>query len=297
MKAVFIGLGRMGSGMAGRILGAGLPLGVHNRTKGKEGPLRDQGAQTFGSLEEALAGAGLVLTMLSDDPALGEVINEGTARLLAPGAVHVSHSTVSPAAARKAAKALEGNGGLGLSAPVMGRPDIAAQGTLRLLLSGPAKAKELAAPYLAPMGKVSDFGTDPAAAPQVKLAFNLMIAATIETLSEAFSLVEKNGVDPRAFFDLVHGSLFSAPAIKTYGELLLGGEFGSAGFLASLGKKDVSLVTGEGRASLIPLPLAELLEARFTRAINRGWADKDWCVISELQREDAGLPPKKPGGR
>jgi 3-hydroxyisobutyrate dehydrogenase-like beta-hydroxyacid dehydrogenase len=276
------------------MLGAGLPLGVHNRTAGRARELGAQGAQVIDSLEEALSGAGLVFTMLSDDPALEGVLNERTAKLLSRGATHVSFSTVSPAAILRTSWLLESVGAKSLSSPVMGRPEAAKAGKLRLLLSGPKAAKEVAAPYLAPLGEPFDFGEDPKSALLVKLGFNLMIASMIETLSEAFCLVEKGGVDPEAFFGLVSGTLFDAPAVKTYGGLILKGKFGDAGFSMALGAKDVGLVASEAESSKTPMPLAGLLKERFDKGLSLGWKDRDWCAISELQRENAGLPPRDP---
>jgi 3-hydroxyisobutyrate dehydrogenase-like beta-hydroxyacid dehydrogenase len=178
----------------------------------------------------------------------------------------------------------------------MGRRAAAAAGRLTVLLSGRAEARQRAVPFLEPLGGVLDLGEDPASSLHVKLAFNFMISSLIESLSEAFSLVEKNGVSPKGFLEILLGSIFDAPAVRTYGELLLQGDFDQAGFVASLGRKDVSLVLDLARESGTPLPLAQLLESRFAEALYRGWGDRDWCVISLLQRELAGLPPRAPQG-
>jgi 3-hydroxyisobutyrate dehydrogenase-like beta-hydroxyacid dehydrogenase len=292
MKTVFAGLGRMGAPMAKRLVSGGHSLSVWSRSPEKSRPFAELKADVCPDLASALAGADIVFTMLSDDAALRAVINRETAPLLAPGAIHVSHSTVSPAAAGEAAALLAEGGRSHLSAPVMGRPDAAAAGSLRLLLSGPAKAKERILPLIGPLGEAFDFGEDPASALQVKLAFNFLLSSLIESLSEAFSFVEKNSVSPENFFVLISETLFSAPAVKTYGALILRGGFGEAGFLTALGRKDLALLTDQAALSLTPMPLATVLEGRFTRALNRGWAERDWCVVSELQREDAGLPPK-----
>jgi 3-hydroxyisobutyrate dehydrogenase-like beta-hydroxyacid dehydrogenase len=196
MKAVFIGLGRMGSGMARRILDAGLPLEVANRTSSRAAPFRERGAKVHGSVEEALAGADVAFSMLSDDRALESVVNDTTLASMAPGAVHVSMSTAGVSCVLAAAESARALGRRHLSAPVFGRPEAAAAGRLRLCVSGDRSAKAAVSAYLAPLGEIWDFGEDPCAAPAVKLAGNFMIASLIETLSEAFALVGSHGVRP-----------------------------------------------------------------------------------------------------
>ncbi|MDR1314424.1 MAG: NAD(P)-dependent oxidoreductase [Deltaproteobacteria bacterium] len=287
MKHVFVGLGRMGSGMARRLLDAGLPLDLYNRDQAKAQPFREAGAKVHTSLPEALSGAGALFTMLSDDEALKAVVNRETLSMLAPGAVHVSLSTVGvPAALEAAALAREAKVHH-LSSPVFGRPEAAAAGTLKLCVSGPSAAKKTVKAYLPAMGEIWDFGDEPGSACAVKLAGNFMIASLIETLSEAFSLVENHGVSPEAFFGMMSGTIFDAPAVKTYGNLILKGAFDGAGFTVALGAKDASLVKEAARRTRTPMAFASILEDRFLRALARGWEGKDWCSISALQREDA----------
>jgi 3-hydroxyisobutyrate dehydrogenase-like beta-hydroxyacid dehydrogenase len=288
MKHVFVGLGRMGSRMARRILDSGLPLELFNRDPAKAEPFRGSGATIHQDLGSALRGAGAVYTMLSNDLALKSVMGPDSLALLAPGAVHVSFGTVGVMTAREAAFLAREAGRLHLSCPVFGRPEAAAAGALRLCVSGPAAARERAAAYLAPLGEIWDFGDDPVSACAVKLCGNFMIASLIETLSEAFSLAEAHGVEPEAFFRLMSGTLFNAPAVRTYGALILEGAFDRAGFTAELGAKDASLVKEASRASRTPMPFASVLEDRFLRALSRGWGAKDWCAISALQKEDSG---------
>ncbi|MDR3154765.1 MAG: NAD(P)-dependent oxidoreductase [Deltaproteobacteria bacterium] len=289
MKHVFIGLGRMGSGMARRILDAGLPLELYNRDPSKSAPFREAGATVHATLPEALDGAGAVFTMLSDDEALREAMPPENLALLAPGAVHVPMGTLGVDCVREAAAHAAEKGARLVGAPVFGRPDAAAAGRLRVCVSGPQAAKEAVRGYLEPLGEIWDFGELPSAAAAVKLCGNFMIASLIESLSEAFSLAESNGVAPEAFFEMISGTLFDAPAVKTYGPLLLKGDFERPGFTAALGAKDALLVKDAARRSRTPMPFASVLEDRFLRALARGWAGKDWCCVGALQREDAGL--------
>jgi 3-hydroxyisobutyrate dehydrogenase-like beta-hydroxyacid dehydrogenase len=297
MKAVFIGLGRMGGCMAKRSIEAGMPLGVWNRDRKKTEAFRAAGAECFESLEGALEGADLAITMLSDDFALKSAINRPALKLLAPGAVHVSMGTAGLPLIKELAELLESSGRHHLSAPVFGRPAAAAAGGLQICLAGPAPSKEKAKPFLSPMGKIWDFGENPIAANAAKLAGNLMISSLIESLSEAFSLVEKSGGDPRALYGVLTGSLFDCPAAKLYGGIVLDKAWDEAGFTASLGLKDLGLAKEAASSLKIPMPFASMLEDRFLRAVSRGLGDKDWTVIAGLQREDAGLDSPKRAGK
>jgi 3-hydroxyisobutyrate dehydrogenase-like beta-hydroxyacid dehydrogenase len=285
----FVGLGQMGSGMAAALAKSGADLTVYNRTPEKTAPLAALNAKVVPALADAVRGAAVVITMLSDDNAVLSLFDDEIIALFDPSAVHVSMTTVSPACARELA-ARHARGGSGfLSCPVFGRPDAAAAGALRLCISGPADLRERVGPLLRPLGELWDFGDDPAASPTVKLAGNFMLATTIELLGEAYSFVEKNGVAPEAFYSLMTSTLFAAPAFKNYGRLILDQGYDTAGFKCALGAKDVFLLKETAKASRVPLPLASVVEDRMLRALARGWAEKDWTVVTHGQREDAGL--------
>ncbi len=289
MKLAFLGMGRMGQGMASRLARSGSQLTVYNRSVEKTAPLEKLGARVGTTPAEAVAGADAVFTMLADDAALSSVMNAETLRAMAPGGVHVSMSTISTGLAASLARGHGEQGVTYLACPVFGRPDAAADGTLRLCLAGPSAHKERLAPYLAHLGEVWDFGDDPVAAHAVKLAGNFMIASTIEVLAEAYSLLHNNGASPEKFYELMSSTLFAAPAVKNYGRMLLEGAFDTAGFAAKLGAKDIRLVRDTARGSETPMPLAAVLEERFTRILAKGWGEKDWTVIGRCQREDAGI--------
>ncbi|MDR1656400.1 MAG: NAD(P)-dependent oxidoreductase [Deltaproteobacteria bacterium] len=289
MKASFIGLGRMGGHMARRVLLNKLPLGVYNRNQEKAKPLAADGAEVFSSPRDAYRDAELFITMVSNDFALNSLTTPQDLTLMAPGGVHVSMSTISVELSDALTALHASLGQAFVSCPVFGRPLAAEAGTLNLCLAGPQDAKAKAAPYLATMGKIFDFGLKPSGANSVKLAGNFMLATLIEMLSEAFSLVDKHGVTPLSFFDLISTTNFSAPAVKIYGQLLLDNSFGPGGFSAALGAKDIGLVKAAAKNSLTPMPLASTLEDRFLRILARGWEDKDWCVLGQIQKEDSGL--------
>jgi 3-hydroxyisobutyrate dehydrogenase-like beta-hydroxyacid dehydrogenase len=134
------------------------------------------------------------------------------------------------------------------------------------------------------------FGTEPAAASLVKLTGNFMLAATIETLGEALTLVGKGGIEPGAFVELLTSTLFPAPAYRTYGALIAESKFEPAGFAAPLGHKDVRLLLAAAEALRVPMPIGSLLNERFLRLLAQGGENLDWSAISHLAAADAGLP-------
>ena len=289
MKLAFLGMGRMGQGMAGQLLRAGHALTVYNRTAEKTAHLEKTGAQTAKTPREAVDGADVVFTMLADDAALAATMEMDTVGTMATGGIHVSMSTISKSLAASMAESHAAKGRCFLGCPVFGRPDAAASGSLRLCLSGSAGPKEKVRPLLACLGEIWDFGEIPASALAVKLAGNFMIATCIEMLGEAYSLVEKNGVPPESFYTLMASTLFAAPAFQNYGRIILKADFDNAGFAAKLGAKDIRLLREAARDSATPMPFAAVLEERLTRVLARQWGEKDWSVIANIQREDAGI--------
>ncbi len=290
-EVAFFGLGRMGTGLALRLLGAGHSLKVYNRTPEKAAPLEARGAVRTSSPEQAVRPGGILVTMLADDRALRAVVTDSVLSRLGPDGVHVSMSTVSPETAREVASTHAGHGVQYLACPVFGRPDAAAAGKLWLCIAGDSAAKGRVEPLLKVMGQgVFDFGTAPSAANVVKLAGNFLIAAAIEAMAEALSLAEKGGVEPKAMYELLAQTLFACPIYQNYGQVIAEGRFSPAGFSLALGAKDLRLVRDTARAEQVPMPFAALLEDRFLRCLANGRAELDWAAIALDQREAAGLP-------
>ena len=291
MDVGFIGLGGMGSGMAGGLLRAGHRVTVYNRTAAKARPLVSQGAHQASSVAEACRSQA-VIAMLADDEAVEEVAlgDAGVVASLPPGALHISSSTISVALAEKLAKAHAKAGQRFVSAPVFGRPDAAAAGKLFIIVAGDTAAIEAARPLLDAMGqKTFVISGPPEAANLVKLGGNFLIASAIEALGEAIALVAKGGVESRQFLDVLTSTLFNAPIYKTYGDLIAGGTFEPAGFAAPLGLKDIKLALAAGDALRVPMPLASLLRDRFLTVLAHGGEKLDWSAIGDLAGQDAAI--------
>jgi 3-hydroxyisobutyrate dehydrogenase-like beta-hydroxyacid dehydrogenase len=291
MTVAFVGLGRMGAAMAGRLLESGHTLRVYNRTAARADELVRRGAHLCVSPAEAARGADAAVTMVADDRALLEVSlgDEGLAEALPPQAVHLSMSTVSPEANRAIAEAHRAAGSFLVAAPVMGRPEVAAAGRLWILGAGPAAAEERARALLASMSRgVSWLGEDPGLANVAKVSFNFLLFSIVEAVGEALTLVEKHGGDRAAFFEATNQALGSA-MIEGYGRRMLEERFLPAGFTSVLALKDVALALHLAETGPCPLPVGSLLRDHLLAALARGRGDWDTAALVQVARENAGL--------
>lgn len=293
MDVGFIGLGRMGVGMAANLLKAGHTVRVYNRTPGKADGLLALGALAAASPAEACRG-GVVITMLANDAAVEDVVHGPLGVLAGLGAaegdaLHISCSTIGVALSRRLAAAHADRGQRYVAAPVFGRPEAAAAGQLVLAVGGAAADIARVQPLFDAVGRLTQvFSEQPEHANLVKLSGNFLIASVIESLGEALALVGKGGVDGRQYVDFLTATLFNAPIYKTYGAILAERAFSPAGFAAPLGLKDVSLTLAAADELRVPLPLASLLRDRFLRLLAEGGEALDWSAIGSLAARDSG---------
>jgi 3-hydroxyisobutyrate dehydrogenase-like beta-hydroxyacid dehydrogenase len=288
----FVGLGAMGLPMASNLIAAGHRLTVWNRTASKADPLVVKGAHRAQRAEDVARPGGIVVSMLADDAALEHLVlgDAMIANRIAPGGVHVSMSTVSPATTRALAKVHEEAGSMLVAAPVFGRPEAAAVRKLWICVSGPAAAREAARPLFDAMGQgVFDFGDEPGAANVVKISGNFLIAAALEAMGEVFAMAEKSGVDRTAVASMLGQTLFACPVYQHYGAEVAARRHSPAGFRLPLGLKDVELVLSTARQTNTPMPVASLLRDRFVHALAMGREGLDWSGVALGAREDAGL--------
>jgi 3-hydroxyisobutyrate dehydrogenase-like beta-hydroxyacid dehydrogenase len=291
MKVGFIGLGRMGTAMAGRLLHAGHEVTVYNRTASKAQGLVDQGAQRAYRVADACRGDA-VITMLANDDAVEEVVfGEGSIlSSLGKSTIHASMSTISVALCERLADVHATAGHRFVSAPVFGRPDAAAQGKLFIVAAGKREVIDACVPLFNAMGqKTIRIGDLPQAANLVKLSGNFLTASVIEALGEAMALVRKAGIDPNQYFELLTSTLFTGPLFTNYGGLITRQEYQPAGFAALLGEKDIRLTLAAAETFRVPMPLASLVHDRFQTLIARGGEQLDWSAIGQLAAHDAGL--------
>ncbi len=290
----FVGLGNMGEPMAANLLKAGYVIRVWNRSPARAAALAAQGATSVSRLEDVAEPGALLISSLSNDGVLQEVVgaNHELLRRLGSGGIHISTSTVAPETSRRLAEDHKQFGVAYLAAPVLGRPDAAAAAKLWIFLSGPDQARERALPVLRALGQgVFELGEDAGAANVVKLACNFLLASAIEAMGEAFTLAEKNGIQRRRLADLLVQTVFDCPVYRNYGSQIAEQRYQPALFKLSLGLKDISLVLQTAASSLAPLPLAGLLHDHLLAAAAKGRGDLDWTALAFEVSEAAGLRP------
>jgi len=290
MKVGFIGLGRMGTGMATSLLRAGHEVPVYNRTFGKTQALVERGARAATRVADACQGDAVV-TMLADDAAIEGVAfgENGIVGSMVKGAVHISMSTISVELSKRLAAAHTSAGQRFVAAPVFGRPEAAAAAKLFIVTAGASEALAACSPLFEAMGqKTLAVGDEPDTANLVKLTGNFLLATVIEALGEAMALVGKAGVDRHRYLDILTSTIFPAPVYRTYGELIAEERFEPAAFAAPLGHKDVRLTLAAAETLRVPMPFASVLHDRFLRLLAEGGETLDWAAIGHLAAKDSG---------
>jgi 3-hydroxyisobutyrate dehydrogenase-like beta-hydroxyacid dehydrogenase len=289
MKIGFIGLGQMGSAMAANLVKAGHNVSVFNRSVEKSRALLELGAHQATTIAGACDGEA-VITMLADDTAAAHtaLTSNGIVGSLRKGAIHISMSTISVELSKNLTQAHAEAGQGFVAAPVFGRPEMAAAAKLFIIAAGDPAVVGACRPLFDAIGqKTILIGTEPSAANLVKLSGNFLLASAIEALGEAIALVGKAGVDRHAFVDLLTSTIFPAPAYKTYGGLIADNKFEPAAFAAPLGFKDIRLTLAAAESLRVPMPLANVLHARFLRVLAHGGDNLDWAAIGGLATLDA----------
>ncbi len=278
--------------MARNLIKAGHKLTVYNRTRSRAEELHAEGVKIAASPGEAVSGNEALITMLADDQAVRSVLFEPGQAIehMDRGALHISMSTISVALSHSLVQAHAEKGQHYLAATVLGRPDAAAAAKLFIIAAGPTEQIHKAQPLLDILGqKTFVAGEDPPAANVLKLASNFLITVVIEGLAEAFALVRKHELDPKAYLKFLTGTLFSAPVYKNYGAMVAENKFETVGFKLPLGLKDNRLVIEAAEQAGVPMPLASLIHDRFVAALASGLEEVDWAAIARISFQEAGL--------
>src|SRR5258706_2269889 len=291
MKIAFIGLGRMGAGMARNLMRAGHELAVYNRSPERAEPFAKEGGRVAGSPAEACAAADIAITMLADDQAVEEVVfgKDGIAAGLKKGGVHVSSSTISTALARRLGHEHAWLRQQYLSAPGFGRPEAAESKKLVVSPAGPAEIVDRCRPVFEAIGRQTIvIGPEAWQANASKLCGNFMIGSMIEAFGEAFATLRKAGVDPHTFLEVMN-ALFASPVYANYGQIIADQKFEPAGFALKLGLKDVRLALATAEECASPMPIASLIRDHFISAIALGQENLDWSSVARISARNAGL--------
>ncbi len=291
MNIGFIGIGKMGAGMARNLLRARHTVIVYNRSREKTEALASDGAQIANSVAEASGECEAVITMLADDSAVADVVfgPGGIISALKTNCIHISGSTISVALARRLAAEHADREQLFVSGPVFGRPEAAEAKKLLVLAAGADTALHRCRPLLDAMGRGTIvIGPEPWQANLVKLCGNFMIAGMLEAFGEAFASVRKAGMDRHVFLDVAN-ELFSSPMYKNYGSIVADERFDPAAFTLNLGLKDIRLVLEAAEQFAVAMPLASLIRDHAISGIAQGQKDLDWASLARVVARNAGL--------
>jgi len=293
MKVGFIGLGRMGRGMARRILDSGQDLAVYDVVREATLEFANAGARVATSVADLCKDRDVVLTMLVEDATVLDVaLTAGGMRdSLASGSIHLAMGTYGVATIRTLASAHTQAKQILVAAPVLGRPDLAASGQLGIVAAGPAEAVKQCDPLFKVLGRRTfEAGATPEAATAIKLANNLVLGAALVAQAEAFSLVRKYDVAPQVMYDVMTEGLFAgAPAYKGYGKTMVDETYDKVGSPITVGLKDANLILAAADIARVPLPSLDVYRQRLLGAIAHGDGDRDQAVLAREQARASGL--------
>lgn len=292
MNIGFIGLGRMGEGMARQVLGGGHGLVVYDVDAARSEVFAAAGARAAASVAEVCQGRDVVVTMLVEDATVVDVAARagGLRDALPGGAIHLAMGTYGVAAIRALGDIHAGAGQVLVAAPVLGRPDLAASGQLGIVAAGPDDALERCQPLFRLIGRHTFVaGTVPEAATAIKLANNLVLGCAMVAMAEGFSLVRKYGVDEQVLYDVMTEGLFSAPAYKGYGRTMVDRTYDRVGSPVTVGLKDANLIQAAADLARVPLPSLNVYRDRLLGAVAHGDGDKDQAVLAREQARACGL--------
>jgi hypothetical protein len=278
--------------MAGRLQVAGHDLRVSDPVPGQSDELVAGGAVAANSPAAASKDRDVVISMLPSDSILSAVL-EGDGGLIdgmSKDCIHMAMGTHGVPAINRANELHKAADQTFIACPVLGRPDLAAQGLLNLVPGGPAEAVNKVRPLLDILGQRNiEVGESPQASTAVKIANNFVLGCAIETMGEAFSLVEKLGVKPEQFLDVMLKGLFGAPAYEVYGKMIVDKAWEGHGATAVIGLKDADLALEAAESAGIPLPSTNVWRNYLQMAVDRGEGHLDWAVMAREQARASGL--------
>ncbi len=280
MHVGFIGLGQMGRPIAENILAAGFPLTVYNRTPEKTRSIVDAGAEPAAT-PLAAAQADLLFTMVTDDYAIDQVFFEdGLIDAMPKTTLHVTMSTIGAACGKRLRDAHAALGRPFVAAPVLGRPDRAAEAMLFILAAGSREQVDRCVPVFEAVSQRWFFlGSDPLSAVVAKIANNFLLGCAIESLAQAYTICDAHGLPRTEFLDVVTATLFDAPIYRIYGRMMAEHQYLPPACPPAIGIKDMRLALDASAGLGHDLPLARMVRDHLENAVNSGFSDHDWSVL------------------
>jgi 3-hydroxyisobutyrate dehydrogenase len=256
-RVAFIGLGRMGHGMAGRYIDAGFGVAVWNRSRAKAEDLIARGARWARSPADAAEGADAIVTMVADDEVSRTVWlgKDGAAGTAKAGTLAIECSTVSYQHALVLARELRNRGLIYIDSPVTGLPDAAASGKLTLLVGADPADLELARPYLAPLSTTIRYFGAVGTGTVYKLINNLMGAIQIAGVAEGLAIAEQAGLDMKLVLEAIESGVAASPQVIRHSRRMVARDFAGASFTSALRHKDADYAVTLAESLLADAPL------------------------------------------
>jgi 3-hydroxyisobutyrate dehydrogenase-like beta-hydroxyacid dehydrogenase len=285
----WLGTGRMGAALAGRLVEAGQRVTVWNRTPAKTGPLVARGARAADRFTD-LGDCDIVFVTVSGSRDLEEVVSGLLEGDRLPEVI-VDCSTVSAEASARVREAAKAAGVGFLAAPVSGNPHVVAEGAACIVASGPAEVFQRAKPYLDVMARVSVYAGEAEQSRLVKLCHNLYLGMMVQALVEVTSLAEKGGTDRAAFLEFLNGTVLASEWVRRRSGDLVARDW-TPTFTTELLRKDFDLGLEAARSLEVPMPTAGLVYQLIQSAIGIGLRDEDFLSLYDQQARVAGLEPE-----
>jgi 3-hydroxyisobutyrate dehydrogenase len=275
------GVGRMGSAIGDRILAAGFPLAVYNRTAAKVGPLVDAGAIRAESLRELTSASDIVLTVLTDDAAVDNVYAELLDADVA-GRLFVDASTVRVATIARLADRVRAAGARLVDAPLAGPPAAARVGQLLVMCGGTESDVAAATPVIEAYARRIVHVGPVGAGTTCKLVLMAPMGAYFAALAEGLAVGERLGLDRSLMLDVILDSHTAPPLLRDRAAVLLGG--GAVGFDVAGVRKDLRAIIATGQDTAVPMSTAAAALAHFAGAAAHGFAERDLIFIVDYVR-------------
>jgi 3-hydroxyisobutyrate dehydrogenase-like beta-hydroxyacid dehydrogenase len=294
----FVGLGHMGTAMAANLVAAGCRVIGYVRRQEQMGKVHGLGVSPTMDLSE-LFDSEIVISMLPDDDTVRGVMfghednSDGLAAGLRPGAIHLSMSTISTAAAAEFASEHMRRGQGYVAAPVFGNPDAARARQLFVVAAGAPVDVARCRLLTDSLGQTFVVGDDPAQANLIKLLGNMMTATALEVLGEIVAVFRKRGLEPQPFIDIMTATMFGGRVHRIYGGKIVDESY-APGLAMPLALKDVRLALAEAEKAGVPMPSVSVVRDRLITGISRGYAGLDWTALGLVAADEAGIGARLP---
>ncbi len=282
-KIAYLGMGIMGSGMAGVLLRAGYPVTVWNRTPERCEPLVEQGAKQAERPADAVAGADVVIYCLANDQAVESVLH-GDSGILAgvrERQIAVDMSTVYPETSMREMSLYQELGVEFLDAPVFGSKGEAESGGLWIVVGGKGAVLEKVRPILQVLSESIHYMGGVGMGASMKLVGNLIVASQIEALGEALVLATKAGLAPRDVLGVLRVVDFRSPLFDGVGDSVVRRDFSTAFALRHM-LKDANLIARFAREMQAPVPASAVIREMLKSAVNQGWGDENASALIKM---------------